>query len=164
MPTQVGWADGDELAHRKAAQLPAEIRRTGARCGPEGHDAELVVRLAADEHVGMIIAVASGLYNGTGQRAALWPAAGQRALKVLDSLLPRSARAALATAPRGRQRIVDLIFRVAGTVGRNGSPVRELALRLGLDPHPDDPVRVLDAAVVRTGDQASSECAGRSLP
>jgi hypothetical protein len=25
-------------------------------------------------------------------------------------------------------------------------------------------VRVLDAAVVRTGDQASSECAGRSLP
>lgn len=112
----------------------------------------------------MIIAVPSGLYNGTGQRAALWPAAGQRALKVLDSLLPPSARAALATAPRGRQRIVDLIFRVAGTVGRNGSPVRELALRLGLDPHPDDPVRVLDAAVVRTGDQASSECAGRSLP
>jgi hypothetical protein len=55
-------------------------------------------------------------------------------------------------------------FRVAGTVGCNGSPVRELALRLGLDPHPDDPVRVLDAAVVRTGDQASSECAGRSLP
>jgi hypothetical protein len=112
----------------------------------------------------MVIAVASGLYNGTGQRGALWPAAGQRALKVLDSVLPPSARAALATAPRGRQRIVDLIFRVAGTVGRNGSPVRELALRLGLDPHPDDPVRVLDAAVVRTGDQTSAECAGRSLP
>jgi hypothetical protein len=111
----------------------------------------------------MVIAVASGLYNGTGQRAALWPAAGQRALNVLGSLLSPSARAALATAPRGRQRIVDLIFRVAGTVGRNGSPVRELALRLGL-PHPDDPVRVLDAAVVRTGDQTSAECAGRSLP
>jgi hypothetical protein len=112
----------------------------------------------------MVIAVASGLYNGTGQRATLWPAAGQRALNVLGSLLSPSARAALATAPRGRQRIVDLIFRVAGTVGRNGSPVRELALRLGLDPHPDDPVRVLDAAVVRTGDQTSAECAGRSLP
>ena len=25
MPTQVRWADGDELAHREAAQLPAEI-------------------------------------------------------------------------------------------------------------------------------------------
>jgi len=59
---------------------------------------------------------------------------------------------------------VDLIFRVAGTVGRNGSPVRELALRLGLDPHPDDPVPVRDAAVVRAGDQASAERAGRSLP
>jgi hypothetical protein len=30
---------------------------------------------------------------------ALWPAAGQRALKVLDGLLPPSARAALAMAP-----------------------------------------------------------------
>jgi hypothetical protein len=38
----------------------------------------------------MIIAVASGLYNGTGQRAALWPAAGQRALKV-----PRQPAAAI---------------------------------------------------------------------
>jgi hypothetical protein len=25
MPTQVRWADGDELAHREAAQLPAEM-------------------------------------------------------------------------------------------------------------------------------------------
>jgi hypothetical protein len=136
---------------------------TASRFGPAGHNAELVVRLAADEHVGMVIAVASGLYNGTGQRAALWPA-GQRALKVLDSLLPPSARAALAMAPRGRQRTVDLIFRVAGTVGRNGSRVRERALRLGLDPHPDDPVRVLDAAVVHAGDQASAEHVSRSLP
>jgi acyl-CoA synthetase (NDP forming) len=164
MPVQVRWADGDERTRREVAQLLAEMGVPEPGSGPAGHDAELVVRLAADEHFGMVIAVASGLYNGTGQRAALWPVAGQQALEVLDSLLPPPARATLATAPRGKQRLADLIFRAAGTIGRDGSPVRELALRLGLDPYRDDPVRVLDAAVVRTGDQTSAERAGRSLP
>ena len=164
MPPQVHWAAGDERTRREVAQLFAEMGVPEPGSGPAGHDAELVVRLAADEHFGMVIAVASGSCHGTVQRVALWPAAGQQALEVLDSLLPPPARAALATAPRGRQSLADLIFRAAGTLSRDGSQVRELALWLSLHPHRDDPVRVLNAAVVRAGDRTSAERACRSLP
>jgi len=100
-------------AYRSPLRPGRPRRRTGrpARRG----------RACRDGHRGRL-----GFCNGTGQRAALWPAAGQRALEVVDSLLPPPARAALARAPRGRQRRADLIFGVDGTVGRDCSPVRGL--------------------------------------
>jgi acyl-CoA synthetase (NDP forming) len=152
----VRWADGDERARREVAQLFAEMGLPQPGPGRAGHSAEMTVRLSADEDFGTVIAVSPGPDDDTGERAALWPAAGQQALDVLDSLLPPPARAVLAKAPDGRRLLADLIFLAAGTVGRDGSPVRELALRLGLDPDRDDPVRVLDAAVVRTGHQTSA--------
>ena len=45
---------------------PARAGRAATAARQHHRGAELVVRLAADEHFGMVIAVASGLYNGTG--------------------------------------------------------------------------------------------------